>query len=326
VRSFLRTAAAPALLLSLATLAPVSQEEAWSAAAPGTLAVSAALEPGEIRVGDTARLTVIVDHPPAGNLELPELEQGKAIVVTDRKRETVALAGEGRGGQERTTFVFLLTSFALGEHRVGGGKIAFTGQGGVAVEMPFPESVLRTKSVLPGENAPMRGIKDLARWPAPLGRRAGLAVGLLLLAAAILLGARRRKAVRRDKPATGPVALLPHETALKALAALRGRKPTQQPMVEPFHREMSTIVRRYIEERFALRAPERTTEEFIREATGSGLLSPVHQELVKAFLEQCDLVKFARQQPAPDEVTVALAAAERLVRETKQPLGKVGGP
>ena len=326
MRSLPRTVTASALLLSLATVVPLCRQEAHSASAPGSLAVSAALEPGEIRVGDAASLTVIVDHPPAGNLELPELDQGKAIVVTDRKRETVALAGEGKGGQERTTFVFLITSFALGEHRVGGGKITFTGQGGTAVEVLFPETVLRTKSVLPGENAPMRGIKDLARWPAPLGRWAGLAAGLLLLAAAVFLAVRRRKAVGRQKPAPGPPALSPHETALKALAALRGRKPTQQPMVEPFYREMSSIVRRYIEERFLLRAPERTTEEFIREAMGSGLLSPVHQELVKAFLEQCDLVKFARQQPPPDDVTLALAAAERLVRETKQPLGKVGGP
>ncbi|MCZ7592481.1 MAG: hypothetical protein M5U15_10150 [Kiritimatiellae bacterium] len=68
-----------------------------------------------------------------------------------------------------------------------------------------------------------------------------------------------------------------------------------------------------------MRASEQTTEEFIRAATTSRLLQLEHQQLVIAFLEQSDLVKFARHQPAQTDMEAALAAAERLVLETRPP-------
>jgi hypothetical protein len=294
--------------------------DAAAAAAPGQLAVSVSLEPAEIRIGDTARLTVVVEHPAAGILTLPELERGKAIQVIDRQRATAAVPGEAAAGRERTTFLISLTSFEVGEHGVGGGTVGCTDQSGSALEAPLPATVLRTRSVLSGENTPMRGAREPLRWQSPGRLWIGIAAGAVLLAAATLVGLRRRKAGRRSPPAAAPTAAPPYEAALRALAALRGRRLSEQHEVDLWYRELSAIVRRYLEERFGLRAPERTTEELIREAAGSGLLAPAHQEVVRLFLTECDLVKFARHRPSPDDVSRALAAAERLVRETKPPV------
>lgn len=311
----------PALLLCLAV--PAAGLPGAATAQTGQLAVSVSLEPAEIRVGDTARLTVIVDHPGAGDLTLPELERGKAIQVTDRQRTAAAVPGEAAGGRERTTFVVSLTSFEVGEHGLGGGTISFADQAGNRLAAPFPETLLRTNSLLRGESTPMRGVREPLRWPAALRRWIGLAAaGAVLLAAAVLIGVRRRSARRRPPPAAIPAAVSPHEAALRALAALRGRKPTDQRHVELWYAELSSIVRRYLEERFGLHAPERTTEELIREAAGPGLLAPTHQDLVRLFLTQCDLVKFARYRPSPDNLSQAMAAAEQLVRETKPPVAQ----
>ena len=65
-----------------------------------------------------------------------------------------------------------------------------------------------------------------------------------------------------------------------------------------------------------LRAPERTTEEFIRDALSSKKLTDAHRDLVAGYLEQSDLVKFARHAPGPTDMHNALDSAERLVRET----------
>ena len=313
---------ATTLLLVLSAVLPCCRREAPSAAGPGSLAVSASLEPAEISIGDLARLRVTVDHPAEGTLELPEFGQGKAIVVSDRKQTTVRLEDEREAALERTTVDALLTSFEPGEHRIGAGMVTHTGRGGKTVATSFPETALRTKSVLSGEGTPPREIKGPVRWPAPLLSWAGLAGGLMALAVAVWFGVRaRRRARGTPVPAAGSPPPSPHEQALKALAALRGRELIQTHQVEPFYRELSAIVRRYIEERFGLRAPERTTEEFIREATGSGLLAEPHRELVQRFLEQCDLVKFARLRPFPADMTLAFEAAVRLVRETRQQVG-----
>lgn len=310
-----------ALLLGWATVAPACGRGSSPVALPESAPVAVSLEPAEIRVGDTARLAVIIDHAAAERPELPEIDQGKALVVTDRRRAAGPLAGERPGGRERTTFDLLLTSFELGERRVGAANITFTGPGGAKRELPFPAVVLRTKSILPTEDTPLRGPKGPARWPPPLLRWAGLAAGLLLLAAGGFLGARRLLSRGTIASAEQRPPAPPHEIALKALAALRAAPPPGQPQIEVFYRELSAILRRYLEARFGLRAPERTTEEFMREAAGSGLLSGAHQQLVRAFLEQCDLVKFARHLPPPEAPAQALGAAERLVLETREPAG-----
>src|SRR5205085_4236011 len=60
---------------------------------------------------------------------------------------------------------------------------------------------------------------------------------------------------------------------------------------------VSDAVRVYLEERFQLRAPERTTEEFLRDLQKTSVLTEQQKESLSAFLEQCDLVKFARFEP-----------------------------
>lgn len=66
---------------------------------------------------------------------------------------------------------------------------------------------------------------------------------------------------------------------------------------KPFCILVSDTVRLYLEERFDFDAPERTTEEFLRELGGTELLSPDQKESLGRFLESCDLVKFAKYEP-----------------------------
>jgi predicted TIM-barrel fold metal-dependent hydrolase len=75
-------------------------------------------------------------------------------------------------------------------------------------------------------------------------------------------------------------------------------------------------VRRYLEGQLGLRAPERTTEEFLYETSRDHALSAEHRELLAAFLQESDLVKFARLRPGEQDKQRAWAAAERFVRET----------
>lgn len=85
---------------------------------------------------------------------------------------------------------------------------------------------------------------------------------------------------------------------------------------ERFATRVSEIARTYLEERFGLHAPERTTEEFLSELTTSVSLDSRHKELLAGFLTSCDLVKFARAEPGRAELEDLHASAERLVEET----------
>ena len=86
---------------------------------------------------------------------------------------------------------------------------------------------------------------------------------------------------------------------------------------KPFVIEVSDTARAYLEERFDFRAPERTTEEFLRELGGTKLLLPEQKDSLGGFLASCDLVKFAKYEPGENELRGLHHSALRLVEETE---------
>jgi len=86
---------------------------------------------------------------------------------------------------------------------------------------------------------------------------------------------------------------------------------------KPFVIAVSDTARTYLEERFDFHAPERTTEEFLRELAGSRLLLPEQKDSLGNFLASCDLVKFAKYEPGENELRQLHGSAVRLVEETE---------
>jgi len=104
-------------------------------------------------------------------------------------------------------------------------------------------------------------------------------------------------------------------------AHIRARQKLRQALAlltqpKPFCIAVSDAARTYLEERFTFRAPERTTEEFLRELSASELLSKPQKESLGRFLESCDLVKFAKYEPGEAELRELYGSAMRLVDET----------
>ena len=152
-----------------------------------------------------------------------------------------------------------------------------------------------------------------------------VAAGLLVLALFILLWRRRRK-----RPPLAPPPLPPHLIAYQALDRLLAADLLSRGEIKTFYETLSAILRHYIEQRFGLRAPERTTEEFLAELgrvrlrlPTEGLPAPTvaitaaQTMLLRDFLSHCDLVKFARHTPAHAEAEESVERCRRFVRETE---------
>ena len=86
---------------------------------------------------------------------------------------------------------------------------------------------------------------------------------------------------------------------------------------KPFCILVSDTIRMYLEERFDFHAPERTTEEFLRELRDTKRLMPDQKQTLGEFLESCDLVKFAKYEPRESELRGLHASALRLIEETE---------
>ena len=80
---------------------------------------------------------------------------------------------------------------------------------------------------------------------------------------------------------------------------------------------LSLLVRTYLEDRFGLRSPELTTPEFLTEMGRSPDLARSHQQLLRDFLEQADLVKFAGHRPDEDVVSESIRAVQGFLEETR---------
>lgn len=149
-----------------------------------------------------------------------------------------------------------------------------------------------------------------ARWPRLLALAAG---SLLLLALLVWLWRRRRpccQALTEQLPA--------HVKALAALQALLADDLVAKGEIDEFYYRLSGILRQYIEERFGLRAPEQTTEEFLAtlRQDASGLFSEQQRSLLEQFLRHCDMVKFAKHRPTAKELQSSFEVCKQIVVET----------
>ncbi len=109
-----------------------------------------------------------------------------------------------------------------------------------------------------------------------------------------------------------------HEIAYEALSLLKSRNLPASGHIKEYYIEISMIARAYIENRFSLRAPEMTTEEFLYSLKDSSILTIAQKDIIKEFLNQCDLVKFAKFKPSAGEVEASFDTVKRLVDETKK--------
>ena len=298
-------------LVLLTGLSGGCRKEAAVAPAGGTT-LTASLSTNTIRIGDLLRLRVTAEHPAGYQVLLPNLARDKAVIVRDQQQQTQPLPAQ----RARTTCDYVITSLVTGQYDFVTNRVTWQLPDGRKQTTNFPFAAFAVRSALTSTNQPLCDIHGLAHWP---GRFPPWLTALLIAAAlvglvAVLLRLYRRRAAA---PGGGPPSLPPHQVALAALQALLGRGWIEAEQVEPFYVELSAIVRRYLEGRFQLRAPERTTEEFLREAATAGALTPAHQALVGDFLGQSDLVKFARYRPTSDAMRAAHAAALRLVQETR---------
>jgi hypothetical protein len=130
---------------------------------------------------------------------------------------------------------------------------------------------------------------------------------ILAIVGGILLWRRRAAAKAIEaKP------LSPRELAYLELERLLQEKLAERD-VKLFYVELTGIVRRYIERTTGIRAPEQTTEEFLREINRSGTFADDEGRRLKAFLEAADLVKFAAYQPRSDDVQESFRRAKAFI-------------
>lgn len=289
-----------------------------SSTTAGDATLTARVEPSTVRVGEDVVLTLTVTttgralplgifdgalQAPFGDFHVEAI--GAPATITD-------------GALPGVVARYRLSTFASGNVALPAIVVELRDADGATPRRLATEPMtIHVTSVLP-ENADPKEFRDIKgaldllptppRWPLYTALGVSL-VGVGLLAAWAIVVLRRRRAPE----------LTPGERAIKALDALESEGLPAKAQVHAFHVRLTDVVRGYIEGRFAIRAPELTTQEFLRESSRSQVLSERHQALLASLLTSADMVKFAGVRPDPSLCEGSMQSARRFVNETARP-------
>jgi hypothetical protein len=293
--------------------------------------------PGAItKVTDTGAVKVTVEVWPAAPslsdpIHLRLTAESQPGVAVDLPFQQVALGrfkissydrSERRAGDTRIQVQnYVLDAPASGRHRIPAFRLEVQPAAAAGAAPAKPTEVLTeeiplqvaeidvgvTTRALP----PSRGELPARVGGWPWYAWVGIGLGAVWLGIGVVLALRlgRRRAVRLKVTA--------YDVAVRRLRELEVRGAPDAAAADLWFVELSGIVRRYLEARYEIRAPELTTEEFLREAGRSAELTAEHRELLSMFMARCDRVKFAGYRPDADESLATLAAARGFVEDTR---------
>jgi hypothetical protein len=164
---------------------------------------------------------------------------------------------------------------------------------------------------MPKPNPQARHQREL--WTLARDLSYGLVIGA---AAAALITWLVLKWMRRPKPVPPPPPPRPPwELAFEELAAVRAAGLAAKGQLSEHYDRVSDAVRRYLGLRFGFDGIESTSDELLQCLRSTTPPVACFAAIV-TMLEECDLVKFARMTPTPEDCAQVLKQAEQIVRDT----------
>lgn len=279
----------------------------------GPVSFRVALSREEVTIADHVTMLLEARAEQGYSVELPRFgDKLHQFGIVDYSSPPPELADDGMVVTRRQ---YELEPFLSGDYQIPPMTVSFWEEGDTLLHTLESDTVaVHVKSILPEDHAGLE-IRDIAgpvSFPSNPYRPFLIACGIVAAAAIVFLLWRRRREKIQPVPE-----LPPHELAFMRLEQLLSSKLLEEKQYRVFTTLVSDILRHYIEDRFRLRAPERTTEEFLLEARTGLSVDQSRKEILKEFLSHCDLVKFAALEPSSGDVKRTFETCRDFIDATK---------
>ncbi|MCR9199818.1 MAG: BatD family protein [Planctomycetaceae bacterium] len=278
----------------------------------GPLTVELELSPEKPQLSDEPRLTVTVTAADGVVVTMPPFGRAMGEFVI---RDFYEPPPQTRNGDQVLRQVYTLEPQVAGTLLLQPMTVTFTDnrqQGDGKSHEVTTEPLKVEVSTMFGENVPslldLQPAEQPVALPEPVDYKAWGwgAGGAVVLLGLLWFGLRRWK---QERPV---VVRSPHELATEELNELlaSGLSSTD---VKEFFVQLTKVVRRFIERSTGVKAPEQTTEEFLREVSTTTVFSETDRTRLSGFLVSADLVKFAGFQPEAEAIADSTKRAEEFI-------------
>lgn len=294
---------------------PVPEDITTAPASDSPVAISARVTPDPSQIGDLIKLEVTVAYPTGYAVNVPlglKLDPMHLVSVEETDPEST---GQGL----RKVFTFTLQHFGVGEAKTPAFPITYVAPDGAVQTAQVPSHSFTVTALLANEADPKRQGEDPPISLEYPNHRAETAIyytaGALVAGfVSALLWLRWR---RRPRPVVLPPPEPADRVALRALDRLKEADYAGRGEFQLHYLMLTEILKGYLEGRFGIDALERTTDE-LRAALlrSEAAIAPLKPTEVIRFLQQCDLVKFARFAPPTSEAADAIEQARGMVHAT----------
>ena len=276
--------------------------------------VQTQLYPDVILIGDTASLQIIVSAYTHQTVELPQIKNSlnNFIEVSGTKTDTLI-----KGNHAKYIQNFTLTCFEPGEFLVN------------ALPIKIDKKIFQSKSLqltvkdleVEADAAKMFPIKpimpeELTLWEKYKKYFWYFVLGLLLAFVIGLIIWLYFKELKNKKYISTPL-LPPYEEALDNLRKLDKSKYISSERYYEYYSDLSYILRRYFTRRFEFPANALLTDDLPEAMYQKEYLTRDEKEELHQFLQDADLVKYARNIPTQDKHTNYRKWVEDLIHRTR---------
>ncbi len=280
------------------------------------LTVQAGVDKNPASIGDKIKYTIEVKSPKNIEVLFPSFAENLAgLTIKD-----FGSSESGFWGSKTLAKWYILDTYETGTFTIPGATIKFRKKTDTEwQETVSKEITVEVRSLL-GDTKEEVEIHDIEPPISTLNTTyiyIGLALlALIIIAAVIVILLKKRKKAKDTFIPPLPA----HEIAFKALQDLINKDYIKTGKTREYYFELSNIVRHYLENRFELKAPEMTTDEFLNNLKHTNALRSEHKSLLREFLSHCDMVKFARYLPEENEIESSYGSARQLVEQTRKPV------
>ncbi|HSW00949.1 MAG TPA: hypothetical protein VLI39_12300 [Sedimentisphaerales bacterium] len=282
----------------------------------GPATVHVRLDKAKLTIADTVLLQFEATLQPGYKIEMPRVDKALenfGIVDWDDLGERLDAKNN-----VVTTHQYKLEPFLSGNYEIPAFTFEFHDVNNPAAkhELTSEPILVEVTSLLGDQRANLviediEGVVEMPRAARRWWLWILIAIGVVAIPAGGLLlrNQRARQVVRVFKSA--------HEVAYLRLRALVAANLVEQGRIKEFYEQISGILRHFIEDRFNLDAPDRTTEEFLGELRFTESLTPADKLAVEEFLTHCDLVKFAKHEPTTEQIQRTFDLVKDFIERTK---------